>query len=179
MTLVEPEWWLGFVVAGLLVVGYGLDAADGQLARLRGGGSLRGEWLDHVVDATKTCLVHTAVLVSVYRFRDLPNWYLLVPLGYQLVATVFFFTFILMEKLRSSADRTMHRTEANSSMGDLTQTLLALPTDYGVLCCVFVLFGWTRPFAVAYLLLAAANAVVLLAVLARWWRELGAIDRER
>lgn len=179
VALVPPHWWIGFPVAGLLVLGYGLDAADGQLARLRGGGSLRGEWLDHVVDATKICLLHSAVLISVFRFGDLPAWYLLVPLGYQLVASVFFFTFILMEKLRTGAARAAHRTAADSSVGDLVQTLVALPTDYGVLCCAFVLFGWTRVFAVAYLVLAVAGGVVLLAALTRWWRELGRIDRER
>ena len=33
-----PSWWLGVLVAALLVLGYALDSADGQLARLRGGG---------------------------------------------------------------------------------------------------------------------------------------------
>ena len=50
---VRPALWLGILVAFLLLLGYALDSADGQLARLRGGGTKAGEWLDHVVDAFK------------------------------------------------------------------------------------------------------------------------------
>src|SRR5690554_2860599 len=53
VALVAPTWWLGPLVAFLLLLGYALDSADGQLARLRGGGTKSGEWLDHVVDAAK------------------------------------------------------------------------------------------------------------------------------
>ena len=48
----------------LLVMGYAFDSADGQLARLRGGGTPRGEWLDHVMDSAKNAAVHLAVLVA-------------------------------------------------------------------------------------------------------------------
>src|SRR5829696_6747744 len=34
---VRPSWWLGVGVALALALGYALDSADGQLARLRGG----------------------------------------------------------------------------------------------------------------------------------------------
>ena len=44
LAAMRPSWWLGFAVTALLVLGYALDAADGQLARLRGGGSVTGEW---------------------------------------------------------------------------------------------------------------------------------------
>ena len=44
VALAEPRWWLGVVVTLLLLVGYALDAADGQLARLGGGGSKAGGW---------------------------------------------------------------------------------------------------------------------------------------
>ena len=46
-------WWVGVLVAVGLVLGYALDSADGQLARLQGGGSLTGEWLDHMIDSVK------------------------------------------------------------------------------------------------------------------------------
>ncbi|RYF39098.1 MAG: CDP-alcohol phosphatidyltransferase family protein, partial [Comamonadaceae bacterium] len=45
--------WMGIAVWLLLALGYAWDSADGQVARLRGGGSLSGEWLDHFVDAVK------------------------------------------------------------------------------------------------------------------------------
>lgn len=60
VALVEPSAWLGVGLALLLALGYAFDAADGQLARLRGGGSASGEWLDHMVDATKISCLHLA-----------------------------------------------------------------------------------------------------------------------
>ena len=41
--VVAPVWWLGILVAVLLLLGYALDSADGQLARVRGGGGQQGE----------------------------------------------------------------------------------------------------------------------------------------
>ena len=55
-----PSWGLGIAITACLVLGYALDAADGQLARLRGGGSPAGEWLDHMVDAAKASGLHLA-----------------------------------------------------------------------------------------------------------------------
>ena len=52
----------------LLASGYVMDSVDGQLARLRGSGSLSGEYLDHTVDCVKTATLHLAVLISWYRF---------------------------------------------------------------------------------------------------------------
>ncbi len=53
LAVLPPTWWLGITVALLLVLGYAFDSADGQVARLTGTGSAAGEWLDHIVDATK------------------------------------------------------------------------------------------------------------------------------
>lgn len=172
--LVTPVWWLGVLVAGLLVLGYGLDAADGQLARLRGGGSRQGEFFDHVVDATKVCLLHTMVFVSFYRFGVMPPALLFVPLAYQVVSSVFFFAFILVDQLRKA-----HRPAGAASTpggSGLLQTLLAIPTDYATLCVCFTLLGWRDGFPIVYALLFAANAVLLLGALARWWREMGRMD---
>ena len=62
-----PSPAVGLVVALLLVIGYALDSADGQLARLQGGDTLRGEWLDHVTDAVKIASLHLAVVICWYR----------------------------------------------------------------------------------------------------------------
>ena len=77
-------WWAA-IAAPLLAIGYALDAADGQLARLRGGGSLSGEWLDHSVDSVKITTLHLAVLIHLYRFTDLDAAWLLVPIGFTVV----------------------------------------------------------------------------------------------
>ena len=71
----RPSAWLGLAVSVLLAAGYVLDSVDGQLARLRGGGSLSGEWLDHTVDCVKTCTPapRRAHLVVPVRLRRRPR----------------------------------------------------------------------------------------------------------
>ena len=64
IALARPGWVTGVAIAVLLASGYVLDSVDGQLARLRGGGSKSGEWLDHTVDCVKTSSLHLVVLVS-------------------------------------------------------------------------------------------------------------------
>jgi phosphatidylglycerophosphate synthase len=174
VALVPPAPWLGIAVAAFLVIGYALDAADGQLARLRGGGTPAGEWLDHMVDVTKTCVLHIVVLVSFFRFGELPSpSVLLIPLGYLTVSVVLFFGMMLVEQLRLRAGHGSNRPAVNSRL----QTLVALPVDYGILCLVFLLFGWPPAFLVAYGLMFAAHSVVLCGALIRWWRELRSFDR--
>ena len=97
----QPSWWLGVAVSLLLAAGYVFDSADGQLARLRGGGSLAGEYLDHTVDCVKTCLFHLAVLVSWYRFphADDRAW-LLLPIAFLVVDMLSFFGLVTMPLLR-------------------------------------------------------------------------------
>ena len=68
LAVFAPSWTVAVLVCLCLLVGYGLDSADGQLARLRGGGSYAGEWLDHVLDAAKTSAFHLSIAVLWYRF---------------------------------------------------------------------------------------------------------------
>ena len=58
VALVPPTLWSGLLAAALLVLGFALDSADGQVARFTGTGSAAGEWFDHVVDAGKMVAVH-------------------------------------------------------------------------------------------------------------------------
>ena len=103
IALVPPAPWLGPLVWLALAIGYAFDSADGQVARLRGGGSASGEWLDHIVDCVKIACLHAVVLIAAYRFFDLPSaaW-LLVPIGYGAVASVSFFAMILNDTLARS-----------------------------------------------------------------------------
>ena len=175
VALVPPTPWLGIGVTVLLVVGYALDAADGQLARLLGGGSSSGEWLDHMVDVTKTCVLHAVVLVSFFRFGGLPSpAFLLIPLGYLTVSIMLFFGIMLVEQLRR---RSGGRGDRPASNGRL-QTLVALPVDYGVVCLLFLVFGLRPVFLVGYSLLFLAHTLVLGGVLVKWWRELNSLDEE-
>ena len=77
----------------LLMLGYALDSADGQLARLRHGDSKAGEWLDHVADAVKLSTLHGAVAIGLFRSGRLADpALLLLPLAYGAVQNMHFFT---------------------------------------------------------------------------------------
>jgi hypothetical protein len=52
-----------------------------------------------------------------------------------------------------------------------------LPTDYGLLCFAFVVFGLPAVFQDVYALLALANLGYLLLILPKWYREMGGLDR--
>jgi phosphatidylglycerophosphate synthase len=177
LALVRPSWALGVAVAACLAVGYAFDAADGQLARLRGGGSPAGEWLDHMVDATKTSSLHLAVLVSAYRFGVVPRGpLLLVPLGFCVVAAVLFFATMLNEALR---ERHGVATRASRTAGrpSVLRSLLVVPTDYGLMCWVPVLLGVPVAFFAAYSLLFAGTAGYLVLACGKWFSEIGRLPR--
>lgn len=165
-----PSWWSGLLIAVLLAFGYAWDSADGQVARLRGGGSAAGEWLDHFVDAAKLSLLHLAVLVGLWLhtpLRDTP--WLLVPLAFSAVSTITFFGMLLNDLLKAS--RSVASTHSRGG-GTLLRSTVLLPTDFGVVCLVFVLWGWTEGFIVLYALLAAAALAFLALASVRWFREM-------
>lgn len=169
IALVDPSVVVAVLVTLLLVLGYALDSADGQVARLRGGGSPVGEWLDHMIDCTKIAALHGAVLISLYRFAgfDHDAW-LLVPMLYAAVASVMFFGLILIEQLR----RNHGGAKPNPRGESVLKSLLIVPSDYGVLCLVFLTLAWPPVFLTLYGLLMLANLVLLLAALSKWYGEL-------
>lgn len=169
-----PTWWLGLLVSALLVLGYAFDAADGQLARLQGGGSVQGEWLDHTVDAAKASAVHLAVLITAYRHFDLPEAWLLVPAAYVLVDTVIFFGQILKDLL--AARLLGGKAPASTASTSLLRAVMVLPTDYGLICLIFVLLGLPQLFFGVYTFLFVCNALILVLVLRKWFRDMGALS---
>ncbi len=176
LVLVPVSWWSGLLVAAGLVLGYALDAADGQLARLRGGGSVSGEWLDHMIDCVKISALHLAVAVGLFRWTDLHPAWLLLPLLYAVVGAASFFGQILNEQLRRGAG-VEKPVGPDAVPASLVRSLAKVPLDYGVLCLVFVLLGWPVLFLAAYgLMLAAAGGYLLLAWVA-WFRSMQDIDR--
>jgi phosphatidylglycerophosphate synthase len=168
LALVPPSPVGSTLVWLLLALGFALDSADGQLARLRGGGSAAGEWLDHVVDAGKMVAVHAAVLVMLYRFGAVRGVGLLVPLTFALVATIIFAGGTLASLVRRDATQISPVRRPNSTIAALG----LLPADYGVLCLVFLLAWHQRLFFVVYTALLAVNAVLMCLLLAKWFREL-------
>lgn len=174
LVVAPAQWWTGCLVAALLVLGYAWDSADGQLARLRGGGSLAGEWLDHFVDAFKTASLHLCVLVALWWHTDARDTlWLVVPLAYCVVAVVTFFGMLLNDLLKGK--KGVPSTHARGG-GTALRSLVLVPTDFGLLCLVFVLWGAPPLFLAAYTLLLVANAVFLAAAAVKWHREIRALD---
>lgn len=167
---------LGITVTVLLALGYAFDAADGQLARLRGGGSAAGEWLDHVVDAIKSSALHGAVLLSAYRFLPASQrGWLLLPLGFMVVAAVSFAVFLLNDLLKAARAKRDTTSVIRTGSTPL-RALLGAPTDYGVLVYVFLLLGLPAVFLTVYGLLFAASLGYLLLALPKWFRDMTALD---
>jgi phosphatidylglycerophosphate synthase len=172
IALVDPTVASSIGVCLMLVIGYALDAADGQLARLRGGGSVSGEWLDHAVDAIKIATIHLAVLVNWYRFDHFSDRRLVVPIVFQIVASVLFFVIILNDQLRRAHRGSTAMILEGEGRSSTLYSLAVVPTDYGLLCIVFVLLAWHQVFFWVYTLLMLANLAFLLLALAKWYREM-------
>jgi phosphatidylglycerophosphate synthase len=170
-------WATGAAVSGLLVLGYAFDAADGQLARLRGGGSAAGEWLDHMVDSVKIASLHLALLVGLYRSGTFDgDAALLVPLGFSVVSVVLFFGTLLNEALRAQHGAPT-RAQRSSGKPSVLRSLLVVPTDYGLLCLVFLLLGAPSVFLGVYTALFLATAGYLLLAAVKWFREMDGLSR--
>ena len=171
-----PSPTTAIVVTLCLVLGYALDAADGQLARLRGGGSPAGEWLDHMVDATKMSSLHLAVLISLYRSDSVEPVWLLVPLGYCVVDAVTYFATMLNEALRAQHG-VATRAHPTGQRTGVARSLLTLPGDYGMLICLFLLFGVPTVFVPAYTLLFLGAAAFLALASMKWFAEMDRLPR--
>lgn len=171
IAVAQPTLWLGLLVTVLLVVGYAFDSADGQVARLRGGGSAAGEWLDHVLDCIKCSTLHIAVLITAYQnFHLTSQLWLLVPIGFSIVSAVSFFASILNDQLKSRYHAQDAATDAKNSTP--MRALLGLPTDYGILCLVFILLGWPPVFFVVYTLLFVASLGYLALAGPKWFGDM-------
>ena len=169
--------WAPSVVAAvltslLLMVGYALDSADGQLARLRHGGSRAGEWLDHVADVIKLSTIHAAIAISLFRFSldDLAGpAVLLVPLAFGAVQNIHFFSYILTYQLRYHGGTPLASGEGRPG---LTKAVLSAPTDYGLMCFVLMLRSAPVVFVWVYGLMLVGSTLYVALALPRWHLEL-------
>jgi phosphatidylglycerophosphate synthase len=159
----------GIAVSLLLLLGYALDSADGQLARVRGGGSRAGEWLDHVADVAKISSLHSAVAIAVLRFFHLGSLlYLLVPVAFGVANVTQFFGMMLRDKL-TVADATVPGQSGSSS---LLVAWLLLPLDHGSLALAFLVLGAHTLFLWCYGLLALATVLFAARSLTKAYRGL-------
>jgi phosphatidylglycerophosphate synthase len=168
LVLSPVGWATGLAVAILLVLGFALDSADGQVARLTGRGSLAGEWLDHVVDAGKMVAVHAAVLVAAATQGLLAGAWLLLPLAYMLVAVVLFSGMTIFELLRRTRPHPADPPRSPSTI----RAVGLLPADYGILALAFLLWGASQVFFVVYAALGGLTAIITVALLLKWFRVL-------
>ncbi|WP_374009477.1 CDP-alcohol phosphatidyltransferase family protein [Leifsonia sp. LS-T14] len=178
IAFVPPTWWLGVLTWLLLAVGYAFDSADGQLARLRGGGSFAGEWLDHVIDCVKISSLHLAVLITAYLHFGLPSAaLLLVPLVFAIIAAAEFFTMILNDQLkRVAAAGTRTPPATSGGRRSLLRSVLLAPTDYGILCLIFLTLGAPPVFFVIYSLMFLGNLGHFALALVKWFGDMRALD---
>lgn len=174
VALVTPSPAMSAVIALLLMIGYALDSADGQLARLRGRGSPAGEWLDHVCDCAKLATIHLAVLISLYRFADLPEILLLVPLAYSAVDMIHFFGFMLTDSLRRPSGPVL--ATSDRARPSVLRAVLSAPTDYGILCLVFLTLAWPQVFLVAYGIMLLGTAGYVMLALPKWYRDVSRLQ---
>jgi phosphatidylglycerophosphate synthase len=157
----------GIVVGLLLLLGYALDSADGQLARVRGGGSKAGEWLDHVADIAKISLLHSAVAIAILRFFDLHSLlYLAVPVAFLVANVTQFFAMMLRDQLLDS------RAAGSPGSSSVLLSWVLLPLDHGALCLTFLVLGAHTVFLWCYGFLAVCTVAFSARSLAKAYRVL-------
>lgn len=160
MVFLPPSLLQGLGVALLFALGYALDSADGQVARVTGASSPAGEWLDHVVDAMRTPAMHLTILVgfikypAAFPFTGWQLWWL--PLAFTVLVTGHFMSQILAEQLRNN------RGTAAPAAGGTLRSFVNLHMDAGTFCWIFIFWGTGLGFVLAYGLLFAANAATVL-----------------
>jgi phosphatidylglycerophosphate synthase len=174
LVMVRPSFVSGVAVWFLVALAYALDSADGQLARLRGGGTLCGEWFDHVLDAGRMVALHSGVLVMVYRFYGAGNA-LLVPLLYVFAASVMFAAGTLAEILLRDSRVGAPRPEPAPAV--TLRALLLLPLDVGVLGLSFLLIAHESVFLSVYGTFLALTVLVGTALLVKWFSQLSAVSQ--
>lgn len=187
LAVAKPTWSLSLVVALLLLLGYALDSADGQLARLTNAGRPSGEWLDHVIDMGKLCLLHSAVAYSWVHWGatgiDMGDPRVLIPLAFLGISVVGFFGWLLSDLLiriarAQGSPASAPVPQAAGEPASVLRSLLRLPSDYGLLALTFAWFA-TPVFFVTITMLMVANATILALALPVWFRYVRAIEGAR
>lgn len=185
LLLLPVEPWTGVIAAVILAVGYLLDSADGQVARLTGTGSSAGEWLDHVTDAARTPAIHLCILVGFIKIYGASAWQWWIPLIYCLIAATHFMGQILAEQLLrllaeagpAQADEQPAVADQPSSPGlrrSVARSIIMVHTDSGTLCWLFLTWGFPPLFLLLYVLMFAANSLTSVVSLTRRFRDLRA-----
>ncbi|HLS13035.1 MAG TPA: CDP-alcohol phosphatidyltransferase family protein [Beutenbergiaceae bacterium] len=149
------------IATGILALGYVLDSADGQLARLTGTGSAAGEWLDHVLDAGRIPLFHIGVAVSFLLRPDSEAlWQSSVALAFAVVGSMRFFAHILSDKLTP-------KNYSKDSRAPAWQSFAKLPLDVGFVYLAVLALPKVDLFSGVYTALFVVTALTTIASLRR------------
>lgn len=169
LLMVPVGWPSALAVTVLLLLGFALDSADGQLARLTGGGGPAGEWLDHVVDSARQPLIHIALALHWLTETDLDAAVISgLTIGFLLVTSVRFFSQTLAEQLvRQHAGAATPYSDDERWRG-----WVQLPADPGVLYLSFLLLPMPTLHLLVYAMLFIANLALFGASLLRRYRSL-------
>ncbi|WP_226534198.1 CDP-alcohol phosphatidyltransferase family protein [Microbacterium paraoxydans] len=163
------DWWVGALAAVLLLLGYVLDSADGQLARIQGRGGPAGEWLDHVVDGVRAPLVHIAVAIHLLRTEAAP-WLILIAGLFSVLVSGWFLSQLLAEKL-------LPKSVPSSDDGrrGILESFIKQPQDPSTTYVVLAFIGLPIVFAVLYAALFAWHVLIFAASLRRKYSQLTAL----
>lgn len=174
MALVPPSVSSAVTASVLLLLGYALDSADGQLARLSRSGSRAGEWLDHVVDAARLPAFHLAVAISLYRREDMTQmWPVACAIVFMLVASVWFFAQNLAEQLMGTRP-VVGRVDA-----PVWVSFAKMHYDVSTLYLLVLLLPWVWVFVTGYVALLVLTVVVAAGSLVRKYQGLRQVGSEQ
>jgi phosphatidylglycerophosphate synthase len=168
LVVFPPSVLTGVAVCLAMLLGYALDSADGQLARLTGSSGPSGEFLDHVTDAIRQPATHLAIAASLQLRGDLaPEWPALVAIAFASVTSVWFFGQILAASLLPK------QTAAPGSSAPAWVSFVKLPYDPGCLYLLLLLLPWASAFVACYVALFAFTVGVAALSL---WRKYQALQ---
>lgn len=171
-------------IAGLaLCLFYALDSADGQLARLQGGGSLRGEWLDHVLDGGKIVLLHSAVLSVLVQSGSVPLPLALgVPIVFMLASSLLYGGGTLINELKRriprNEDAETKPLVSAFTARDWIMSVALLAPEHGVISLLVVLLPFSSVFLPIYAAAALVTATLCVAISIKWYRDLAQADAD-
>ena len=155
IALVTPTWPAAVLATLAMLLGYALDSADGQLARLTGSSGPSGEYLDHVADAVRQPATHLAIAASLHYRDDLaPGWPVAVAIVFATLASVWFFAQILAASLLPK------QAVPLGSTAPAWVSFVKIPYDVGFLYLLILLTPWAWTFVSLYVALFAFTAAV-------------------
>lgn len=159
---------LGVIISTLMLLfGYALDSADGQLARLNNSKNLSGEYLDHSLDSVKTPLFHISVtMVILQTVQDINLITVFFLLLISVLSSGKFFSSEIKEKIL-----TLEGNHNLCYVTSLKKSFILLPFDYGILCFIFLLVPFNLLFP-AYIIWGTLFLVFFILSFVRGYRQL-------